>query len=291
MNTSENPVKVTVPNLRSRKGGAQKIVALTAYDFTMAQLLDRAGVDLLLVGDSLACVVQGHPTTIPVSLDEMIYHCRCVSRAVSRALLVGDLPFLSYQASPEQAIMSAGRLLKEGGAAAVKLEGGVAMARTIERLTEIDIPVVGHVGLTPQSYHRMGGHRIQGRGPGLGAGSRQRVLEDAQAVANAGAFALVIEGIPEDLAAEITKLVSIPTIGIGAGACCDGQILVSTDALGMNPDFCPHFVKRYASLAAVIQDAVQTYAQEVQAGTFPGAEHCFSPVNPAGKASHPRLAA
>lgn len=271
------PPKVTVPSILGRKNNpdSAKIVAITAYDYTFARLFDRAGIDVILVGDSVASVVQGFSNTLPVTLEEMIYHCKCVTRGVSHALLVGDLPFLSYQSSIPQAIESAGRLLKEGGAAAVKLEGGVHIAKTIERLVQLDIPVMAHVGLTPQSYHRMGGHKIQGkaRSASNAAGSFDRVLADARAVEEAGAFAVVVEGVPSELAKAITAAVSIPTIGIGAGAECDGQILVCSDLLGLNPDFAPRFVKRYADLAAEVLTAVEKYKHEVEKGVFPSAEH------------------
>lgn len=263
---------LTVPALLRKKEASEKITALTAYDYTMAALIDAAGVDVILVGDSVASVVQGHKNTLPVTLDEMIYHSRCVTRGVKRALVVGDLPFLSYQVSIERAIESAGRLLKESGVSAVKLEGGVQMADTIAALSAIDIPVMGHIGLTPQSYHRMGGHKQQGKKKAAAnneAGSRNRIIEDAQAVEAAGAFSVVLEGIPADLAQEITAMLSIPTIGIAAGPHCDGQILVSTDMLGMNPEFCPKFVKQYAALATVISEAVETYVQEVRECSYP----------------------
>jgi len=275
------PKPVTVPAILQRKGQTPRLTVLTAYDFLFAQLLDRAGVDMILVGDSLGTVLQGHPTTLPVTLDQMVYHAQCVTRAVHRALVIGDLPFLSYQSSPEQAIMSAGRLLKEAGVSAVKLEGGVAMAETVRRLTSVDIPVMGHVGLTPQSVHRMGGHKIQGRlkanarGP-RSAGSREQILEDAKALDQAGAFALVLEGIPIELAREITATVSIPTIGIGAGPECDGQVLVTHDLLGMAPRFQPTFVKRYAEIGQAMELAVKSYIQEVQEGVFPDPSHSFS---------------
>ncbi len=269
------PSRITVPGIIQRKG-KRKISALTAYDFTMAKLIDSAGIDLILVGDSLGMVVQGEETTIPVTLDHMIYHCRAVTRAVKRALVVGDLPFMSYQVSVEQALNSAGRLIKEGGVAAVKLEGGMPMAATIERLVAVDIPVMAHIGLTPQSYHRIGGYKLQGREHnGLKAGTYERILEDARAVEKAGAFAVVVEGVPSELAVEITKEISVPTVGIGAGVGCDGQILVSTDMLGLNPEFNPRFLKRYAELGAVITDAVSDYINEVEQRKFPAAEHSF----------------
>src|SRR5512139_2612110 len=224
--------KVTVPELMKRKGG-DPIVALTAYDYPFGRIADEAGVDLILVGDSLGMVVQGMDSTLPVTMDEMVYHCRMVARARRRALLVADLPFLSYQVSVSDAVANAGRLIKDGGAEAVKLEGGVVMADTIRAIAGVDIPVMGHIGLTPQSVHRMGGHKVQGKKRGHAPGERERLLEDAAAVEEAGAFALVLEGIPLDLAAEITERVSIPTIGIGAGARCDGQVLVLHDLLGL----------------------------------------------------------
>lgn len=276
MINSSNIEKVTVPSILNRKGSHQKITALTAYDYTMASLIERSGVDIILVGDSLGSIIQGHSSTIPVTMDQMVYHCSCVSTAVKRAMVVGDMPFLSYQVSKEQAVENAGRLLKEGGVSAVKLEGGVKLAATIEQICAFDIPVMGHVGLTPQSIHRMGGHKVQGRHSGKQAGSRARILEDAVAVAEAGAFALVIEGVPQELACEITAKVSIPTIGIGAGGGCDGQILVTHDMLGMTPEFKPRFVKRYAEVGEVAIEAIKSYISEVQNGTFPSAQHVFS---------------
>jgi 3-methyl-2-oxobutanoate hydroxymethyltransferase len=241
--------------------------------------VDSAGVDVILVGDSVATVVQGHETTIPVSLDEMIYHCRCVTRGVERALVVGDLPFLSYQQSVSDAITSAGRLLKEGGVGAVKLEGGRHMAETVQAISAVDIPVMGHIGLTPQSFHRMGGHRVQGkshrRGKLHGVRSDRQIVEDAQVLEDAGAFAIVLEGVPQELAAEITSELSIPTIGIGAGPQCDGQILVVNDLLGMQ-GWVPKFVKKYADLENVIGNAIGEYVEEVQKGVFPAPEHCYS---------------
>jgi len=278
------PQKVTIPSIQEKKSiqgrnsASERITALTAYDFTMAKILDSAGVDIILVGDSLASVVQGLETTIPVTLDEMIYHCRCVSRGVKRALVVGDLPFMSYQVSAEKALESAGRMLKEGFVSSVKLEGGIAVAPTVERLVAVDIPVMGHIGLTPQSYHRMGGHKVQGRSgsrPDSAAGSRERLFEDAKALQAAGAFAIVIEGVPENLAAEITEILTIPTIGIGAGKGCDGQILVTQDMLGFNEEFTPRFVKKYADLHREITEGVVSYISEVKDGSFPSAEHSF----------------
>jgi 3-methyl-2-oxobutanoate hydroxymethyltransferase len=266
------PKKVTVPDLRARKGG-EKIAMVTGYDFTMARLLDEAGVDMVLVGDSLGMVVQGLPTTIPVTLEEMAYHCRAVARGLARAHLVGDLPFMSYQVSPAQAVESAGRLMKEGSVESVKLEGGQEVAEHVHRIVRAGIPVVGHVGLTPQSVHALGGFKVQGRGEGA-----EKVLADAIAVEQAGAFAIVLEAIPPDLAAEVTAMVSVPTIGIGAGAGCDGQVLVSTDLLGLSrggPQ--PKFARRFADLGSAAVAALGEYVNEVRAGTFPSAAHSYKP--------------
>ena len=267
--------KVSVPELQRLKASGQKISALTAYDYPFARILDGCGIDVLLVGDSLGTAVQGADTTLPVTLDEMIYHVRLVTRARTRALVVGDMPFLTYQAGICDAIANAGRLLKEGGAEAVKLEGGVNVARVVKAIVNVDIPVMGHIGLTPQSVHRMGGYKVQGKKAGRQPGARERLLEDAEAVTNAGAFAVVLEGVPLDLAAEITEMLPIPTIGIGAGPHCDGQILVMHDLLGMSGAFTPKFVKRYADLEQVISGAVQTYISDVRGQAFPQDEHCF----------------
>jgi 3-methyl-2-oxobutanoate hydroxymethyltransferase len=266
--------KVTVPDIVKRKGG-DPIVALTAYDFPFGRIADEAGVDLILVGDSLGMVVQGLDTTLPVTMDEMVYHCRMVARARRRALLVGDLPFLSYQVSIPEAVANAGRLIKEGGAEAVKLEGGLPVADTIRAIAGVDIPVMGHIGLTPQSVHRMGGHKVQGQRRGERPGQRDRLIEDALAVEDAGAFAVVLEGIPLDLAAEITDRLSIPTIGIGAGPHCDGQILVLHDVLGLCDRLAPKFAKRYANLWQAAGDAIRAYARDVTARAFPADEHSF----------------
>jgi 3-methyl-2-oxobutanoate hydroxymethyltransferase len=266
--------KVTVPDLARMKAAGERLAMVTAYDWTFARLLDEAGVELLLVGDSLGMVVQGEETTIPVTLEQMVYHTRLVARGARRALVIGDLPFGTYQTSPQQAVDSAIRLVKEGGAAAVKLEGGVHMAAAIEALTRVDVPVMGHVGLTPQSVHRMGGHRVQGRRRGQAPGARDRVLDDARAVEAAGAFAVVLECIPLDLAAEITRELTIPTIGIGAGAHCDGQVLVLHDLLGLG-DSTPSFAKRYANLGQLASQAARAYAEDVRHRKFPGGEHSY----------------
>ena len=271
--------RITVPDLGRMKAAGERITMVTAYDWTFARLLDAAGVELLLVGDSLGNVVQGHETTLPVTLDEMVYHTRMVARGSRRALVVGDLPFGSYQSSLERAVESAIRLVKEGGAAAVKLEGGLGMAATIEAIARIDVPVMGHVGLTPQSVHRMGGHKVQGRRRGRAAGGRERVLDDARAVEEAGAFAVVLEGIPLDLAAEITEQLTIPTIGIGAGVFCDGQVLVLHDLLGLSAR-APKFAKAYAALADEVVRAASAYVTEVKTAAFPTDAHSFHTIAP-----------
>lgn len=262
--------RVTVRTLAARKRRGERISMLTAYDFAFARVFDQSGIDVLLVGDSLGNVVQGQDTTLPVTLDEVVYHTRLVARAARRALVVGDMPFGSYQVSPEDAVRNAIRLVKDGGAQAVKLEGGVAMAETIARIARAEIPVMGHVGLTPQAVHRMGGFRVQGRSEG----ERAQVIADAEAVQEAGAFAVVLEGMPLDLAGEITRKLEIPTIGIGAGPHCDGQVLVMHDMLGLN-DWTPSFVKQYADLGAAAAKAARAFAEDVAAQKFPADEHCY----------------
>lgn len=265
----EKPVRVkrvTVPMLGEMKQSSRPIATLTAYDFPFARLLDEAGADVLLVGDSLAMVVQGRSTTLPVTLDQMIYHAEMVARAAQRALVVVDLPFMSYQVSPQQALESAGRVLKETLASAVKLEGGVNQAETIKRLVDAEIPVMGHVGMTPQSVHQLGGmSKIQRDAP--------RLIAEAKAVQDAGAFAIVLELIPREVAREITLALSIPTIGIGAGPDCDGQVLVMHDMLGITQDFHPRFLKRYEDLKTRTMQAVETYVNEVRERAFPDASH------------------
>ncbi|HKI37571.1 MAG TPA: 3-methyl-2-oxobutanoate hydroxymethyltransferase [Gemmataceae bacterium] len=258
---------VTVPDFLSARSRGVRLTMLTAYDYTMARLLDAAGVDGLLVGDSLGMVVQGSDTSLAVTLDEVIYHTRLVARGVRRSLLVADLPFMSFQVSPQQALESAGRLVKEGGAHAVKLEGGVRSAAAIEAITRCDVPVMGHVGMTPQSVRRLGGFRVQR--------DEKRILEDALATQQAGAFAVVLECVPAELAQSVTAALTIPTIGIGAGVGCDGQILVAHDMLGLFDDLRPRFVKQYADLGPAIVRAAETYCREVRDGSFPGPEHSF----------------
>jgi 3-methyl-2-oxobutanoate hydroxymethyltransferase len=265
--------KITVPELRARKTQGPKIAMVTAYDATMAKLLEAGGADVLLVGDSLGMVVQGLGNTLPVTLDEMCYHGRAVARAAQRAHVMADLPFMSYQASPERAVESAGKLLKEGGCESVKLEGGRDFAEHVRRITAASIPVMAHLGLTPQSVHAMGGFKVQGRG----SEAAERMLEDARILEQAGAFALLLEGIPSELGARITQAVSIPTVGIGAGPGCDGQVLVCYDFLGMYPDLRPRFVKRFAELGQAVVDATRAYVCEVQSGAFPSEAHSFGP--------------
>jgi len=268
--TSAAP-RLTVQSIRSMAARGQRIVMTTAYDATFARMLDEGGADVLLIGDSLGMVVQGLDTTLPVTLDEMIYHSRAVSRGSKRAQLVGDMPFMSYQLSPEQALANAGRFVAEGNVHAVKLEGGVDMADTIRRVVRAGIPVLGHVGLTPQSVHAMGGFKVQGKDEE----DADRILEDAIAVADAGAYAVVLEGIPAPLAARIRKHVPIPTIGIGAGPDCDGQVLVCYDLLGLSAERVPRFVKLYETFYERGVAAMQAYAQEVRDGAFPTAAHSF----------------
>ena len=261
----------TVLDLLKKKADNDKIVMVTAYDWTMARLVDAAGVDMVLVGDSLGMVVQGHDSTLPVTIDDIIYHCRAVGRGLAHAHMTADLPFMSYQVSVEDALRAAGRMVQEGGAQSVKLEGGVRSAPAIERLVDAGIPVVGHVGLTPQSVHTMGGFKVQGRGDEAAA----QVMEDAVAVQDAGAFCIVLEGLPRDLASAITERLEIPTIGIGAGVGCDGQVLVINDILGLDLSFKPRFVKRYAELQTTVIEAVSAYADEVRSGAFPDDAHSF----------------
>jgi 3-methyl-2-oxobutanoate hydroxymethyltransferase len=263
--------KITVPRIVKMKQQEKKITCLTAYDYSLARILDDAGVDILLVGDSVGSVVQGQPNTLAVTMDEMIYHTRIVARGRKRALVVGDMPFLSFQVGREQALRNAGRFLQEAGAEAIKLEGGVAISNTIAAIVNAGIPVMGHVGLTPQSVHRFGGYKIQGREEG----QHEIIVRDALAVEDAGAFAIVLEGIPTPLAKEITERVTIPTIGIGAGIHCDGQVLVVHDMLGLFDEFTPKFVKRYADIKGSMAAAVKTFIDEVRERKFPGEEHSF----------------
>jgi 3-methyl-2-oxobutanoate hydroxymethyltransferase len=260
----------TAPDFRARKGG-EPLVMVTCYDAAFARLVETAGVDAVLVGDSLGNVIQGRSDTLGVTLDHVVYHTRCVAAGLAHTHLVADLPFLTYQVTPEDALRNAGRLIVEGGAHAVKLEGGVRSATAIRRIVDAGIPVMGHVGLTPQSVHQFGGYKVQGRSDP----AARQVIEDARAVVEAGAYALVLEGLPAAVAKAITAEVPVPTIGIGASRHCDGQVLVLYDLLGMDESFQPKFLKKYDNLAARVRGAVQAYAGEVRAGAFPGDEHAF----------------
>lgn len=270
-NFSNQPKKINVKTLRKFKKEGQKIVMLTAYDFPTAKILDQAGVDCLLVGDSAATVFAGHETTLPITMDQMLFLCASVVRATQRALVIGDMPFLSYQSSIAEAITNAGRFLKEAGAKGVKLEGGLEMTETINRMVELGIPVMGHIGLTPQSVNKFGGYKIMGKT------KRQRkyMLDSARALQEAGAFAMVLEAIVPEVAKEISESVKIPTIGIGSGPACDGQVLVISDMLGLFEEFRPKFVRVYTELAPQIRKAVGKYCDDVREGRFPGEEESY----------------
>jgi 3-methyl-2-oxobutanoate hydroxymethyltransferase len=271
-NMAKQGGKVRVTDLLEMKRNARKIAMLTAYDATMAGIMDRAGIDVLLVGDSLGMVVFGEETTVGVTLEKIIHHCRAVANGSSRALIVADLPFLTYHTGTADAIRNAGRLIQLGGAAAVKLEGGAAAVGVVQALTEAGIPVMGHIGLLPQHVHKLGGFRTVGKR----RSEAEQLLMDAHAIEDAGAFALVVEKVPAELAQRVTNELSIPTIGIGAGPHCDGQVLVSYDAFGLFQGFTPRFVKRYADLSAVMTEATRAYIDDVRGGVFPGAEHSIS---------------
>jgi 3-methyl-2-oxobutanoate hydroxymethyltransferase len=264
--------RVTIPTLRSMKARGEKIVMLTAYDATFARLLDESQVDILLIGDSLGMVIQGAATTLPVTLDDIIYHSRAVARGASRAQIVGDMPFMSFQGSLDTAVENAGRLVKEGGCHAVKLEGGAEHAPLVSRLVRAGVPVMAHIGLMPQSVHQMGGFKVQGRGEG----EADQMVADALAMEAAGAYSIVLEGIPTEVAERITAAISIPTIGIGAGPHCDGQVLVIYDLLGMDESFKPKFVRRYEHLGQRIRDAVGAYVDDVRTGAFPAGAESFA---------------
>lgn len=258
-------MRVTIRRLRDMKRRGEKIAMMTAYDYTSAQIVERAGVPVILVGDSLGQVVLGYETTVPVSMDEMVHHARAVVRGSSDAHVVVDMPFLSYQADAAEAVRNAGRLLKEGGVQSVKLEGGARLARTVRRIVDAGIPVMGHVGLTPQSVNQLGGYRVQGRSDDEAA----RLMEDARALEEAGAYAIVIESVPASLARAITERAGVPTIGIGAGLHCDGQVQVLHDLLGLYTDFVPKHARRYAELGRLAGEAVSAYVEDVQSGAFP----------------------
>ena len=263
--------KITLNDFLKKKAGNERITMITAYDFPFAMICDEAGIDAILVGDSLGMVVQGLDTTLPVTMDEMIYHTKMVSRAASNAMVIGDMPFMSYQTGTEDAVRNAGRFLKEAGASAIKIEGGSEVAEQIKAMTRADVPVMAHIGLTPQAIHRMGGYRVQGRTED----AANRLVKEAHAVEEAGAFALILEAIPMDLAKRITEEISIPTIGIGAGPYCNGQVLVLHDVIGLFERFTPKFVKRYANMKEEVLKAIRTYKDEVEKGVFPSEEQSF----------------
>ncbi|MXZ17798.1 MAG: 3-methyl-2-oxobutanoate hydroxymethyltransferase [Rhodothermaceae bacterium] len=263
--------RVTTQTFRQLKDASIPIAMLTAYDYTMARILDRAGVDAILVGDSASNVVAGHETTLPITLEHMIYHAQCVVRAVKRALVIVDLPFGAYQGNSKEALISSIRVMKEAGAHAVKIEGGTAVVPTMDRILQAGIPVMGHLGLTPQSIYRFGTYKVRAREPE----EADQLRQDALALEKAGCFAIVLEKIPAKLAGEISASLSIPTIGIGAGNACDGQILVIHDALGLNDDFHPRFVRRYANLMDSISDSVKNYVEDVRSHSFPSSEESY----------------
>ena len=263
--------KVTIHDLLAKKKEGKKITMLTAYDCSMASFIDQAGIDMILVGDSLGMVVLGYDSTVPVTMEEMIHHCKAVRRGMRFAFLVGDMPFMSYNISREEAIRNAGRFMKEAGCDSVKLEGGLEVTETVRAIVEAGIPVVAHIGLTPQTVGKLGGFRVQGKD----RASAQRLLDSALALEEAGACSVVMEAIPDKLAGLISKSLKIPTIGIGAGPECDGQVLVTNDLLGLFEKFLPKFVKQYVKLFPKIKETIETYKQEVEAGKFPGPEHSF----------------
>jgi len=263
---------MTIPDLLTKKKEGKKITMLTAYDYAMASFIDQSGIDMILVGDSLGMVVLGYDSTVPVTMDEMIHHCKAVRRGVHYAFLVGDMPFMSYNINRGEAIRNAGRFMKEAGCDAVKLEGGLEIAETVRNIVEAGIPVMAHIGLTPQTVGKLGGFRVQGKD----AVSAQRLLDSALGLEKAGAFSIVMECIPDKLAELISTSLDIPTIGIGAGSKCDGQVLVTNDLLGLFEKFTPKFVKQYIKLFPMIKEAVEAYRQEVETGKFPGQEHSFS---------------
>ncbi len=263
--------KITTAYLREMKKEKKKIIILTAYDYQMAKLLDEVGVDILLVGDSLGMVILGYETTLSVTMDEMLHHTKAVSKGTKRAMVVGDMPFMSYQISVGEALKNAGRFLQEGGAHAVKLEGGEEIALTVEKIVKAGIPVMGHLGLTPQSVHQIGGYKVRGREEA----QAKKLIQDAKILDEIGVFSIVLECVPAELAKEITQVVSVPTIGIGAGRYCDGQVLVTQDMLGLFDKFVPKFVKQYVKLSDSIKKAVKDYIDEVHSGKFPSDEHEF----------------
>jgi 3-methyl-2-oxobutanoate hydroxymethyltransferase len=262
-------MRVSINDIKEMKTRQEKIVMLTAYDYSTAKLVDEAGIPLILVGDSLGMVILGYESTIPVTMDEMIHHTKAVARGTKQALVIGDMPFMTYHTNISDALRNAARFIQEGGAQTVKLEGGVTVAETVKRIVDCGIPVMGHIGLTPQSIHQLGGHKVQGKTPE----AAKRLLKDAQALEQAGAFAVVLELVPAPLSKLITQKIGIPTIGIGAGPDCDGQVQVISDLLGLFSDFVPRHAKQYAKLAGEIKTALADYVKEVKTGKFPTAEH------------------
>ncbi|NBC65465.1 MAG: 3-methyl-2-oxobutanoate hydroxymethyltransferase [Bacteroidetes bacterium] len=269
---SERPEKITTQTVVEMKRNGEKISMLTAYDYTMAGIIDGAGIEVILVGDSASNVMAGHDTTIPMTMDHMIYHTSCVVRGVERALVIADLPFMSYQVTAKEALISAGRMMKEAGAHAVKLEGGKSICSTVQRIVDAGIPVMGHLGLTPQSIYKFGTYKVRAKEEQ----EADQLLEDAKALEEAGVFSIVLEKIPADLAKKVTDSVSVPTIGIGAGPQCDGQVLVIHDMLGLNKDFSPRFLRRYEDLHSKMTDAVTHYIKDVKSGDFPNADEQYS---------------
>ncbi len=269
--SSKRPPKVTTQTVVDMKRQGEKISMLTAYDFTMARIIDQAGVDIILVGDSAANVMAGYETTVPMTLDHMIYHASCVRRGVERALVIADMPFMSYQLTPKEALKNAGRMMKEAGAHAVKLEGGKTVVKTVDKIVNAGVPVMGHLGLTPQSIYQFGTYKVRAREEE----EANTLIEDAKALEKAGCFALVLEKIPAPLAEKVTEAISIPTIGIGAGRQCDGQVLVIHDMLGLNKEFNPRFLRRYADLGSDMTEAVQDYISDVKSGDFPSKEEQY----------------
>jgi len=271
MSTEGKMNKITTAALKEMKKKGEKISMLTAYDFPTAAIMDNAGIDMILIGDSVGMVVLGYDSTLPVTMDDMIHHTKMVSRAVKRAMVVGDMPFMSYQTSIEEGLRNAGRFMKEAGAHAVKLEGGREVAELTRKIVNAGIPVMGHIGLTPQSVHQLGGYKVQGKGDA----AAKKLIEDARALEEAGAFSIVLECIPAALGKEITEALEMITIGIGGGVHCDGQVLVVNDMLGTFERFTPKFVKKYATLSKQMDEAFRKYIEEVKAGVFPGKEHSF----------------
>ncbi len=270
--SSSRPAKVTTQTVVDMKREGEKISMLTAYDYTMARIIDQAGIDVILVGDSAGNVMAGYETTVPMTLEHMIYHTACVVRGVEKALVIADMPFMSYQVTPKEALRSAGRMMKEAGAHGVKLEGGKAVVKTVKKIVNAGIPVMGHLGLTPQSIYQFGTYKVRAKEEE----EAQTLLEDAKALEKAGCFALVLEKIPAKLAQKVSESIDIPTIGIGAGGKCDGQVLVMHDMLGLNKEFNPRFLRRYADLSDNITEAVQTYIDDIKSGDFPSEDEEYS---------------